>query len=241
MNKKIGVIIIDTENYVLANNALVNTINKINPSHVLTYTDNTEIWNNYDKKIIKKINSIEDYNQIILSKIANDIVLNHYLIIQYDGFAINENNFNQIFFEYDYIGAPWPQFSENNVGNGGFSLRSKKLIEAAANIASKRAHNEAEDIFLCRTAHRLLNDTYKINYASEQIAKSFSFESPFSKRNTFGFHGLLNLPIIYSESLDFLFDNLSPRILNRKNELIYGLMNSSSKNAEKFIMELIKK
>ena len=35
------------------------------------------------------------------------------------------------FLDYDYIGAVWPHVLDKyNVGNGGFSLRSKALLEA---------------------------------------------------------------------------------------------------------------
>ena len=52
------------------------------------------------------------------------------------------------FFDYDYIGAPWPNNFVNRVGNGGFSLRSKKFLELTAKIPyNKIGHKEfdAED------------------------------------------------------------------------------------------------
>ncbi len=237
---ELGLVIIATENYILANNALINTINEINPKHVLTYTDHSELWNEYDKKLIPKINTIDDYNEIILKNLAEHIFLNHYLVIQYDGFVINNNKFDASFLKYDYIGAPWPQFSYRNVGNGGFSLRSKKLIEASKELAIYRRHNEAEDIFLCRSVAEQLENKYNIRFAQENIAKIFSYESPTHERDTFGFHGLLNLPIVYKDNLNFLFDNLDSSKLSRKSELLYGLLNCNNFEAEKFIKMLTK-
>jgi hypothetical protein len=56
-------------------------------------------------------------------------------VVQYDGMAANKMHWSDDYYNYDYIGAPWPdRFTwirpEEKVGNGGFSLRSMKLIEA---------------------------------------------------------------------------------------------------------------
>jgi len=237
---KLGVIIVDTDNYNLANNALINTLQRTKIDHVLVFTDNPLIWNEYDKKLIPKIISIEDYNEIILNEVANHIYLNHYLVIQYDGFVINEDNFQTEFLRYDYIGAHWPQYENRNVGNGGFSLRSKKLIESAANLSTKRKKNEAEDIFICRTIGSILEKNYDVSFACKKIASQFSFESPYTSRDTYGFHGFLNLPIIYKNNLDYLFRNLGKEILTkRKNEIIYGLTQCEGYNLENFIKEWI--
>ena len=71
------------------------------------------------------------------------------LIIQDDGHIVNPHLWDNEFLNYDYIGAPWPNnkkwknrfskydekvssniirnFNLNNIGNGGFSLRSKNF------------------------------------------------------------------------------------------------------------------
>jgi len=62
------------------------------------------------------------------------------LLVQPDGFVINPDKWDNQFFEYDYIGAPWEQVPHSyldpwgkphRVGNGGFSFRSKKLLDVS--------------------------------------------------------------------------------------------------------------
>jgi hypothetical protein len=53
-----------------------------------------------------------------------------FLIFQTDSIILKENK-EKIYdyLEYDYVGAPWP-FINNEIGNGGFSLRRKsKMLE----------------------------------------------------------------------------------------------------------------
>jgi len=74
----------------------------------------------------------------------------HVLSIQYDSWIVNPSAWTDEFLEYDYIGAPWSWFPDKNVGNSGFCLRSRRLLEFLA------AHREAfpiklpEDVSLCR-------------------------------------------------------------------------------------------
>ena len=98
------------------------------------------------------------------------------LIIQHDGFVLSADNWREEFFNYDYIGAPWigyfkdqPQF---NVGNGGFSLRSKKLLD----ILAEDDHIELgkpEDAIIGRQYREYL-ESKGIKFAPEEIAGKFA-------------------------------------------------------------------
>jgi hypothetical protein len=96
-----------------------------------------------DVEIIK-INpiSLEEYSKFIVYDLYKYIDTDYALIIQEDGFIINPDCWTDDFLNYDYIGAPWilplDDFSYRDafgnivrVGNGGFSLRSKKLLSIA--------------------------------------------------------------------------------------------------------------
>ncbi len=75
---------------------------------------------------IPRLQSRADYSRFMLRELANHIDTSHALCIQWDGFVLNGNAWLPVFLEYDYIGSVWPQFHDGrNVGNGGFSLRSK--------------------------------------------------------------------------------------------------------------------
>ena len=87
----------------------------------------------------------EQYNKFIVFELFKYIDTDYALIIQDDGFVVNPNQWKPEFLNYDYLGAPWPlphdDFSYrdafNNlirVGNGGFSLRSKKILSLATEL-----------------------------------------------------------------------------------------------------------
>src|SRR5690349_6482270 len=73
----------------------------------------------------------EDYNRFVVTELHNHFNTEHCLLIQWDGYVINPEAWSDEFLQYDYIGAPW---DTNIVGNGGFSLRSKRFCELTATI-----------------------------------------------------------------------------------------------------------
>ena len=169
---------------------------------------------------IPPINSTADYSRFVMSELADHIDNDHCLIIQEDGFILNESNWNIAFLEQDYIGAPWPEVLElmNNdgsigqimkmdksrVGNGGFSIRSRKLMEASAllDIDSLRLPTMSEDLIICHFLHDWFV-SQGITFATLDLARTFSYESniPDLKNNmetSFGFHGKHNKQIAES-------------------------------------------
>ena len=78
----------------------------------------------------------------------------HVLIYQTD--ALLFRKIHDIYFEYDYIGAPWAlnnQCTKYPAGNGGFSLRNVKamisICERYRNTPFEEGHKGNEDIFFC--------------------------------------------------------------------------------------------
>lgn len=167
---------------------------------------------------IKKFNSIHDYSNFLL-RIDNFIESSHVLIIQDDGYVLNPEKWRDDFLNYDYIGAPWPnnyswrkrwkndqylnayKYSKiNRVGNGGFSLRSKKFLKFSKQF--KSTNQIPEDVFLCLLKYQE-SQQFDIKFAPFEIAYEFSLEVPLRGfklkkelkkgsidiNNHFGFHG----------------------------------------------------
>lgn len=148
----------------------------------------------FDFVEIKKIGSIEDYSNFILRELDKYVETDFALVVQWDGYVVHEKAWRDDFFDYDYIGAVWPQFSDAmTVGNGGFSLRSKKLLHATATDPSFIDVLDVEDIVICRTNRALLESKYNLRFAPESVARSFSYEQEKPAGETFGFHGLGNI------------------------------------------------
>ena len=84
------------------------------------------------------INSINDFNFYCIYNLGNHVETSHSLLIHPDGYVIRPWLWDDTWLQYDYIGAPWrddptayldPWGRNQRVGNGGFSLRSKKLLD----------------------------------------------------------------------------------------------------------------
>lgn len=146
------------------------------------------------------MNSIKEYNDFILN--INPFIKSDFaLIVQDDGHIVNPNKWSNEFLNFDYIGAPWPNnkkwksrfkkkyneeisdqivqnINRNQVGNGGFSLRSKKFLEYSATFND--CNNIDEDIFLCIYNYEK-SQNYGVKFPSFKIAKEFSYEMSMKK------------------------------------------------------------
>ena len=155
----------------------------------------------YDVKLIadQDIRSSNEYSEFILYKLYKYIESDFALVIQYDGYVVRPEKWDDKFLQYDYIGAPWPanmhftkEGVEVRVGNGGFSLRSKKLLNALNELRLPFTDNDTgffhEDGIICNHYRKALED-YGIKFAPVDVAARFSKELLVPETvESFGFH-----------------------------------------------------
>ncbi len=67
------------------------------------------------------------YSIFMLKEIWKYVDTDYMLVVQSDGFIINPQSWDEDWKQYDYIGAIFNQWDV--VGNGGFSFRSKRLMQ----------------------------------------------------------------------------------------------------------------
>jgi hypothetical protein len=191
----VTLVCVDCLNYMSAINAIQKSIEKIQFGKVLFLSDKMFITKLFQNTTIEKIKSKVEYSYFMLNKLNDFIETDFCLVVQYDGYIINPHLWRDYFLNFDYIGAPWWYEDGWNVGNGGFSLRSKRLLEACQK--EKFENCKIEDNTICRSNRKLLESKYNIKFAAESIAEVFSFEPnnlhPVFKNNTFGFHGIPGL------------------------------------------------
>ena len=225
-NKSIAIAIVDTMQHTLAANALYNSLSGFQFDQVLIYSNIQSHWGHHQINLIEPIHNINEYNEIIIQQLPRDLLCDFVLIIQYDGFIINPHLFDPIFLNFDYIGAPWFHLDQYNVGNGGFSLRSKKLINFVSQL-SALDYNVPEDMLICQNLRSagILN---KFSFAPQDLANIFSYEHPKPSHDTFGFHGLFNLPYVYENNLDFLMDHICPSTVFNKFNFLHNALSSLS-------------
>lgn len=226
MSRSIAVVIVDTDCHALAFNALHQSVTQFDVQQVIIFSDKPEAWPGYPVIRINPIASIEAYNQLITKRLAEELICDHALIIQFDGFILNPQEWAPLFLHYDYIGAPWPNYSEHAVGNGGFSLRSRRLIEAVAELEYSDL-SEPEDLFICRRMRPALEEK-GLRFASREIAAHFSVEWPNVLWPTFGFHGIFHLPFVYRDAPDFLIDKLSDRLVKDRWQYVFPMLEKIS-------------
>ena len=130
-------ICIDCLNHDAALTALTKTLEKAHFEKAVFITDKKPELPplNIEIRIIDKIKSRFEYSQFMLTKLGDYFTTKFVLIIQWDGYIINEKSWRPDFQLYDYIGAKWWHNDGFNVGNGGFSLRSRKLVDSIAKLA----------------------------------------------------------------------------------------------------------
>lgn len=142
---------------------------------------------------IGPIRSGAEYSHFVLRSLPQHIATSHVLVTQWDGFVVDARAWRDEFLACDYIGAPWPdQPAACAVGNGGFSLRSRKLLEAGLDAHIAQEH--PEDLMLCREYRAWLEQQHGVRFASLELARVFAFENAAAQGPVFGFHGPYNLP-----------------------------------------------
>tara|TARA_B100000073_G_C23728045_1_gene569886 strand:+ start:359 stop:1105 length:747 start_codon:yes stop_codon:yes gene_type:complete len=188
------------------------------------YFPNLEVIN------IEPIRSFKEYNNFIIYELYKYIKTTHLLLVQWDGFVLESKKWKDEFYLYDYIGAPFiprvmnKSYSRDkhgkfySVGNGGFSFRSFKLLEAPTkyNLRDDFEFTSChEDGFFC-ILHRNYLESKGFKWATFEIAKEFAIESPLSfeflYNVPFGFHGKRILKLLFLINLIKIFSKLTLKI-----------------------------
>ena len=150
--------------------------------------------------------NLSDYSRLMIEDLHKYFKTSHCLIVQSDSFVVNSDLWKEEFLEFDYIGAPWSNkvqvnpnlvlnMEKNPVGNGGFSLRSRKLVETTAkiNFDSLKFPITSEDVLICHYLYKEMVAS-GIRFASPKLAAQFSMENENhlygqDANSVFGFHG----------------------------------------------------
>ena len=162
----------------------------------------------------ERMNNIDEWNYSSIYKLGKHIDTEFVMLIHDDGFVINPDSWRDDFLDYDYIGAPWPKsnlerssarwklvemsYTNSNktycIGNGGFALRTKKLMEMVSKLYLDEYYGIPEDLVISVILRKQLEELGFKFPTSIELAGKFSCESQFvdgyilSSNNSFGFH-----------------------------------------------------
>jgi hypothetical protein len=181
------------------------------------------------------IKTTKDYSDLLLTGLRQYVSGTHVLIIQWDSFILHPELWTNDFLQYDYIGAAWPHHPDTPVGNGGFSLRSVKLLEALESPKISKRH--PEDFCICVDNKALLEGEFGIRFAPTNIAEQFAVERT-EWHPAFGFHGFFNFGKVLSpEELGAFLDLLPDSYLGGVDT--YDLMQHLIEHQNKELAESI--
>ena len=135
------------------------------------------------------------YSDFVLRRLPDWVQTSHVLVVQWDGFVLDAARWQNAFLDTDYLGAPWHKAPDGReVGNGGFSLRSRRLLLALRDPAVAAQLHHPEDICIGQTLRPWLETEHGLVFGSRALAAQFGFENEAPEQATFGFHGAFNLP-----------------------------------------------
>jgi hypothetical protein len=188
MLKDLTLVVIDSLNYDATVIALEYTKKIFPDAKVLIFSDK-EFYPCDTFVKVDKFNSIE-HSRICLQDVGAHVDTNWALFIQYDGFPTQPEYWTDEFLEYDYIGAPWLKDDIWLVGNGGFSFRSKKLLDLTPECPQVNDGNIGmmEDQVISISSRSWL-ESQGIKFAPVELARQFAVTEPIKKQPSFGFHG----------------------------------------------------
>ena len=163
-------------------------------------------------KLVPRIQSLTAYSQIMFESLHKHVSGSHILVLQHDGMVHDVNMWDDSFLKYDYIGSPWPadysSFTDNKgnlrrVGNGGFSLRSRRIYEFidSKNMKLSSHHGwDGEDVNF-GVINACLFEENGLKFPDINTAFRFGFETQtpeYEGTSSFGYHR--NIPPVGCES-----------------------------------------
>lgn len=146
---------------------------------------------------IPALTSLVSYSIFMLSKCHEYINTPNVLTVQCDGWILNPQSFNTQWLDLDYIGGLYMQ--EDKVGSGGFSLRSKKIMQNVSKIIPSwdwtQAHADQIQATLGLYEDGVLSvshfaKSYKIGSLEQaaDFAQSGNRNPQYFREHPFGFH-----------------------------------------------------
>ncbi len=183
-------------------------------ARVLLLTDAQIAHEGSEVVAIAPIRSRAAYSQFMVKELANYITTDYALVVQWDGFVIDGSQWAREFWNYDYMGAKWPHVAgEFRVGNGGFSLRSKRLLNALTDPEITLNADENEDEAICVRHRDFLETKYAIVFADERVADRFAFDVSRPVGPTLGFHGVFNFWQVLTDEELTVFARTAPEAI----------------------------
>lgn len=155
------------------------------------------------KNIVVPTNTIDEWNRAVVFDLGDHITTEYALLIHPDGFVVHPEAWREEFFDYDYIGAPWPlptdDFSYRDVNGviqrvgNSVSLRSRHLLTLPKRTGMewKPFHGFYNEDGYISVNMRHVFEEHGCRFAPLSVARYFSRETTLPENEhikTFTFH-----------------------------------------------------
>jgi hypothetical protein len=188
---------VDGKNHALPLRALDQSRRDIQFARTLFLTDaipsGVTVGHDVEVITIEPIRSHHEYSHVVMKGLSPYMDTSLVLLVRWDRYVAHPDAWDDAFLRCSYIGAPWP---DGSVGNGGFSLRSRRLLEILKDDSFPLA-SANEDVAICGLHRPRLQSEYGVAIAETELARRFSFERDASYvlagERPIGFHGVFNV------------------------------------------------
>lgn len=236
----VGLVLITSVSHELAEFSLNKSLSTIKFDDVLVFCDKKlNLTHPYRHVQMPSTMTRTDCSVFSLKHMYQYIETDHIIMSQPDGMAVNLQYWEDEFLEYDYVGPPYninekytneglvehfglSEYKDLNkwvVGNGGISVRSKKLFKALQDdripeyVLNKKTGQRfyGEDLQVTLVYREFLEKEHGIKFAPIDVAIRFGTERLVDNGMTFGFHGWQNIPWFLTEDeCIFYINHLNP-------------------------------
>lgn len=167
---------VDTQTPALAAQALLRSMQHIQFGRVLLFTHDwlpAVVLPGIEIIDIGPLRSAHEHSAFVMRQLPACIRTSHVLLTRWDGFVTQPQAWSDEFLVYDYVAAVWPNATADMaVGDGGFSLRSRRFLAAGMDVRITETH--PEDEVLCRQQRRFLEHTHGVIFAPPALAHRFA-------------------------------------------------------------------
>lgn len=169
----------------------------------------TSMPTDYEHRVeIMPLNSLSAYSTFMLKQVYAHIDTSHFLVAQHDGWILNPEAWDPTWLSCDYIGPLFihaHKTAPTSVGSGGFSLRSKRLMEYVSGTLPAWDGSDVLTQKLMKCAGSYEDGYISITKRAELERCGFKFGTPaqaarfaqggnndplYHVAKPFGFHGL---------------------------------------------------
>lgn len=164
---------------------------------------------------IDKFNSVEEWGKFIIFELHKFVATDYALLIHDDGFIVNPQSWKEEFYDYDFIGSPWPvpkdpvsyrtpQGDLVRVGNS-VSLRSKKILRLPSdlNLPWVPFHGYLHEDGFLSVQYKNKLEEHGIKFAEFATAAQFGREYCNTPDDPFIFHKWKGRNKLYPNYSDF--------------------------------------